>query len=182
MRLYEIGAAYRGALLALEEARAAEVILPDGEIVLGATAQAEADLLHAAFDAIGDAFDQKAESIAMLMRELDAEAEAVKAEEARLSRRRKALESHAARLKDYLRACFVSAGRDKLKTGLFSFSIGKPRASVQVVDLEAIPEDLLRVVPETREPDKIAIKKALDSGREVPGVCLVEGSASLTVR
>jgi len=42
-----------------------------------------------------------------------------------------------------------------------------------------LPDDLVRV---KREPDKTAIKAALEAGREVPGYSLSNGSPSLSVR
>lgn len=42
-----------------------------------------------------------------------------------------------------------------------------------------LPDDLVRI---KREPDKAAIKKALEAGREVPGYTLSNGAPSLSVR
>jgi hypothetical protein len=46
-------------------------------------------------------------------------------------------------------------------------------------DVDELPDDLVRV---KREPDKAAIKKALEAGRFVPGYSLSNGAPSLSVR
>lgn len=46
-------------------------------------------------------------------------------------------------------------------------------------DPAELPDDLVRI---KREPDKAAIKAALEAGRDVPGYVLSNGSPSLSVR
>lgn len=46
-------------------------------------------------------------------------------------------------------------------------------------DPATLPDDLVRI---KREPDKAAIKAALEAGREVPGYVLSNGAPSLSVR
>jgi hypothetical protein len=63
------------------------------------------DIEQAWFDTlegIEGEFECKAESVAQYIKELNAEAEAIKAEEKKLSARRKAKENAAIRMKDYL--------------------------------------------------------------------------------
>ncbi len=168
MKLYELSAAYRTIAERLEDG------VPEGS--------GEEDLLKSSLDSIEDAIDRKAESCAILAREYEAEAEALKLEEARLSKRRKALENRAEGVLEYVKACLIAAGKKKLRTALFSFTVGDPTKLVEVTDLDAIPRDLVRVIPESVEPNKADIKKAINGGRVVPGVRLIDGKQPFTVR
>ncbi|MCZ2111935.1 MAG: siphovirus Gp157 family protein [Dehalococcoidia bacterium] len=115
----------------------------------------------------------------VLAREWEAEAEALKTEEARLAKRRKALENRADSVRGYLLAQLVAAGIDKLKTKLFGITVNKPRKSVVVGDLEMLPPEFVRT---KKEADKVAIKKVLEEGGQVPGAHLEDGQPSLTVK
>jgi hypothetical protein len=45
--------------------------------------------------------------------------------------------------------------------------------STEVQDFSKLPTEFIRIIPETREPDKAAIKDALKAGKEVAGAVLV---------
>jgi hypothetical protein len=118
------------------------------------------------------AFDteQKLEGYAQLIRQLEAEAEAHKMEADWHNTRRKARENAAARLKERVGMHLAATGQEKAKAGLFSFGWHKSTA-VEILDEANIPAELFRVVT---EPDKTAIKKAIQAGEEVSGAQLVE--------
>jgi hypothetical protein len=54
-----------------------------------------------------------------------------------------------------------------------------PPAVIGEVDVDALPDDLVRI---TREPNKTAIREALLAHREVPGLALSNSPPSLAVR
>ena len=54
--------------------------------------------------------------------------------------------------------------------------------SVEVIDFQALPDEYKRVIPERKEPDKIAIGTALKGGKEVAGAKLVEKELSITIK
>lgn len=129
------------------------------------------------FEAIGLAFDEKAEGVACYIKGLNAEAAAIKAEQDTLAARRKAAENKAERLREYLANCMTAAGKDKLKTARCSLSWRKTSA-VGVYDIDALPENCRRIKV---EPDKTAIKAALAAGEDIPGATILE-SRSLQIR
>ena len=45
---------------------------------------------------------------------------------------------------------------------------------VEITDANSLPESFKRIIPETKEPDKKAIKEALDKNEVVDGVKLVK--------
>ena len=114
--------------------------------------------------------EEKSLGIAKFIRELDAEATAVKSEETRLRDRRRSIEGRAAWLRGYLEANI----KDHLEPGQ-SLGDGSVRLSwrksqqVQVTAIDEIPETFVRV---KREPDKTLLRAALIEGN-VPGAILV---------
>ncbi|WP_302602471.1 siphovirus Gp157 family protein [uncultured Sutterella sp.] len=132
------------------------------------TGEVDGDAL-AAYAEYQGAATEKLEATACYVRELEAEAEAIKAEEDRLAKRRKALEGKAARLKTYLMPALEAVG-GKVKGVMASLRISRTQA-VYVFDLDALP-DAFKRVKTTIDPDKVALKKALKSGEVIPGAAL----------
>lgn len=152
MKLYEIPGALRDLLDRLDAD-------PD-------TGEVDGDALAAYAEYQGQAAE-KLEGTACYVRELEAEAEAIKAEEDRLAKRRKALENKSSRLKTYMMSALEAMG-GKVKGVMASVRIGKSQA-VTVFDLDALPDAFKRVKV---DPDKVAIKKALKAGEDIPGAAL----------
>lgn len=154
MKIYEIPGALRELLDRLDAD-------PDtGEV------DGEALAAYAEYNA---AAAEKLEGTACYCRELLAEAEAIKAEEERLAKRRKALENKSERLKNYMMPALEAMG-GKVKGVMASVRIGKSQA-VTVFDIDALP-DAFKHVKTTIDPDKVALKKALKSGEVIPGAAL----------
>ncbi|HFC3446427.1 TPA: siphovirus Gp157 family protein, partial [Neisseria gonorrhoeae] len=77
-------------------------------------------------------------------------------------------------LKDYLARNMQAAGITEIKAddGTFKASFRKSEAVV-ILDEAQIPAEFMREAVKT-EPDKIAIKKAIESGRQVAGAKIEE--------
>lgn len=114
------------------------------------------------------AFDEKVEGIACWIKELVAEAKAVKEEKDKLANRQKSLENRAESLKFYL-GTYLNG--QKFKSPKVTISYGKT-VSVEVEDWKQLPEEFLKT--KDPEPDKTSIKDALKNGVEIPGCALVE--------
>ena len=61
---------------------------------------------------------------------------------------------------------------DKIQTDLATFSTRKSK-STQIDSIELLPQEFV-TVKQTFQPDKTAIKKAIESGREVAGANVIE--------
>lgn len=122
----------------------------------------------------------KGANVAAFILNLEAEADKVKLVEKRIAERRKALENKADKMRDYLKQNMERCGITNIKAldGSFSATLTKPRASVVIDNDRALPGDLVKT---KTEPDKAAIKVALESGREVEGAHL-EYNAGLQIR
>jgi hypothetical protein len=132
-------------------------------------------------EAITDAIDAKAEGIAKIIRTMDAEAEAIKAEEQRLAQRRKAVENRRNGLKEYLETQLTLSGIDKVKTATFTVALQNNPPSVNVLDDTLIPQDYKTHVPEAWNVNKKAILDAIKMGIEIPGAEVFQGR-SLRIR
>lgn len=113
----------------------------------------------------------KLEAVACFIKGLEADAEAIRAEEKALAERRRVKEAKAERLRDYLAGSMQKFGDTKLETARVSLSFRKSEA-VEIVSAVELPEAYWKQAAPT--PDKTAIKKALKSGIDVAGAELVE--------
>lgn len=112
-------------------------------------------------------FGEKAENIAMFIRNLDAEAAALKEQKNIFAARQKAAERKRDSLKEYLAFCLEGK---PFKTDRVKVTFRKSE-SVQVVNPSAVPDSYLVYAAPT--VNKVDVKKALKSGEEVPGCQLV---------
>lgn len=97
-------------------------------------------------------------------------AAALKAEEQRLANKRKAIEAGIERLSRYAAQALQAMDRPKVEGERWTVALTKHPPRV-VLDETAMPDTLppgfVRVVPERREPDLVAIKEALKLGESL---------------
>lgn len=114
----------------------------------------------------------KIENIALYIKNLNAEAEAIKQEEKALADRRKAKEKKAERLEEYLANSLIGNGETKFESSRCSLSFRKS-VKVIIADEKQIPVSYLKQKIEFTA-DKTKIKKDLQSGKEIAGAMLEE--------
>jgi hypothetical protein len=161
MKLYELATAYQNLSSLLED----EIIDP---AVLGTALQE-----------IETQIEVKCENIAILMKGLDAEAEMFRAEEKRLSGRRRTLENKRDWLKGYLQAELEKMGLEKVKAGLFTVALQNNPPAVEITG--EVPAEFVTIIPEQYQPDKKRIGDFLKAGNIVEWAQLKQGK-SLRVR
>lgn len=113
--------------------------------------------------------DQKIEGVALWVKNLLSDAEAIKAEREVLADREAKCRKKADSLKVWLEKALEG---QKFNTAKCAVSFRKSE-TVEVSDIALIPAELLRVKT-TVEANKAAIKALLKEGRDVVGCCLVE--------
>ena len=117
-------------------------------------------------EGIEGALEDKADNYAKIMRMLETDAKGIRAEEDRLSARRKTIENNIKRMKQSLQYAMEATGKTKFKTQLFSFNVQNNPASVVMdePDVANIPERFLKY----KDPDidRKAIKDAIKAGDE----------------
>lgn len=112
--------------------------------------------------------DEKLESIALWIKDLKAEAEALKAEKLVFAARQSAAERRAESLKNYLTG-FLHG--EKFKTTRCAISFRKTESVKITNELELPPEFTTVEI----KADKNAIKQAIKNGQTVQGAEIVEG-------
>lgn len=140
--------------------------------------QAIADTL----ESIAAEIEVKAENTVIIMKELEAEAAKLKAEEQRLNARRKVYENRVANLKQGLFDAMKTTGKEKFKTTLFSFSIAKNGGKIPVivdVDTADLPDDLVTI---TEKPNLDAIAAFLEQNPESTLAHFGERGESLRIK
>ena len=125
------------------------------------------EVMKDTLDSIGGTFENKAENMAKLIRNLESDRLAYKEEEDRLKTKRQAVENKLEWLKTYLKDCMKLIGKTKFKSGMFNFSIQKNPVSVNINNKKILPEDYL--IPQPPKVNNTLLKKALKDGIEVPG-------------
>lgn len=133
-------------------------------------------------EAINLEIEVKAENTAKVLRELEAMAAALKAEEQRLNERRKSIESNVERIKAGLYEAMKTTGKTKFKTALFSFSIQKNGGKIPVVvdvDTADLPDDLVII---SEKPDVEAIREYLEKNGESKLAHFGERGESLRIK
>lgn len=125
-----------------------------------------------AVDTLDTAFEDKAEAYAVTIKNLLAEAAALKNERDNMKARQDAAKRRAEVLKKHLADSMTAVGKDKIETAKAALSFRRSK-QVSIVNDELVPDDLC-VVKIDRKPDKTAIGKLLKSGETVPGAELVE--------
>ena len=124
-------------------------------------------------------FVAKAEDYGHAILNLKAMAGAAKAEKDRLAALQKFYENAQKRLTDALSNAMQLFGHDKVENAAMRLSLRHTTAT-EVDDLDAIPMEYKTTKVEV-VADKTAIKKAIQSGEDVPGAHLVE-NVSLQIK
>ena len=75
------------------------------------------------------------------------------------------------RIKNHILNFMKTNNIDKIQTDLATFSTRKSK-STQIDSIELLPQEFV-IVKQTFQPDKVAIKKAIESGREVAGAKVI---------
>lgn len=155
MTLYEIDQAI---ITALEGATDPET----GEIV--------DETLLAEYEQLQMDRETKIENIGLFIKDLDAQAKAIREEEKALADRRRSAEGKAEHLRNYLQLCLNG---EKFQTPRLAVSFRKTKkVEVDPYKIYDIPEDYLRY--KEPEPDKKMIGEALKAGEVIPGCQLVD--------
>lgn len=164
MRLYEL----------TEQWDAVFNMMEDGET--------DEQVIFDTLESIEGEIEDKADNYAKIIRNLQANADALKAEEERLYRRRKSAEDHIQKLKDTLQANLEFIGKTKFKTDLFSFSVskngGKQPLSI-TENLDEIPGKYL--IPQPPKVNNDAVRELLKN-KEVEWAHLEPYGRHLNIR
>lgn len=148
MKLYEITDAY----LSLDEAEKTEDVIK-------------------VLDGIKEEFNMKAENTVKVIRNFEADIQALRDEEKRLADKRKSLEKKKEDLKEYLYFNMERMKVRKVNAGIFDINIQKNPQSIKILDETTIP---LKYKILTYNLDKKQLKEDIKNGAEIKGAELVQ--------
>ena len=96
-----------------------------------------------------------------------------------LEARKSRCQSQATAMKRLIKSIMESANQTKITLPEASLSIRDGQMSVNVYDVNALPQGFYKT---ERKADKTALKPALMAGETIPGAELAQGDTSLTIR
>lgn len=168
MKLYELSKDYESLMLAIESGDIPEEALAD------------------TLESIEVMLDEKADNIACWIKQLTAEAEAIKAEEDKLKARRTAKLKRAERLTEYLSECLTNAGRNKIETARNVISFRKTPGKVVIDNEQGFVEWAQKYADgflNYKEPtiNKTAITEYIKAGGQLEGV-RIESSQNISIK
>ncbi|EMT9664874.1 siphovirus Gp157 family protein [Neisseria gonorrhoeae] len=132
-------------------------------------------------EAVIGQFEVKAQSVIAYIKNQEITEKMLEGHIRRMTGKLKAVKAQNQSLKDYLARNMQVAGITEIKAddGTFKASFRKSEAVV-ILDEAQIPAEFMREAVKT-EPDKTAIRKAIESGRQVAGA-KIEGRKNLQIR
>lgn len=152
--LYELTAEYSELAAALENEEANE------------------EEILALLDGISESIDTKADGYARIARNWASEADMLRGEIDRLTKRKRAVENAAERLKQYLHNAMLLTGKTAIPTSIGKWSIATNPPSATVTDFSKIPEKYL--IPQEPKVDNRQILADYKlSGEAIPGIEVV---------
>lgn len=158
MNLYELSAD----LVALREMDEIEEVQQIKEIIAGEIAN-------------------KGKGIVQVVRSLESDADAIKAEIDRLNKLKKIKENNIKRLREYTKTCMEQMEVKKIETPVGNLTLRKGPSTLKIDDESKLPDKYLEIV-QTYKVDKDLLKSDLKSGIEVEGAYMSESSMSLMIK
>lgn len=168
MTLYDMAAEFRQVLDDLEQQEGAEPT----ESTLALLAEIEADIKN------------KADGYCSLIKHYESVSKAINAEVERLQHRQCRNAARAEWLQGRLKLALEAIGEKKIETPLNTIAI-VGNGGMKPVTVQCRPEDLpepYRKTVTTIQPNKDAIRKALEAGQFIPGCLLLERGNRLTIK
>jgi hypothetical protein len=122
-----------------------------------------------------DAINAKVENYLFVIRDMEADAEAIDTEVRRLAARYDSLMKKISQIKGFLKVSLETCSIKEIDYALFSVSVVPNPPAVEILDERLIPSVYMRI-PEPKPvipaPDKKLIGADLKEGKEVPGAAL----------
>jgi hypothetical protein len=126
--------------------------------------------------------EAKCTATAMVCRNLEVTAAAIRQAECDMATRRKAIENRAERLRAYLLASMLHAGIKRVEHPMLALAVKGKAAAVQIIDERQVPARFFDIPPAPPpRVSKARIAAAIKSGEEVPGAKLGDDTHRLEI-
>lgn len=141
----------------------------------------EPDMIADTLEGIEGEFTDKVSQLLAVCKNLSALSDALSNEAKSLSSRAKTADNQISSIKEYIANSLTVMNKKKVVAGIHQVSARAPSKSVYITDVGSIPPEFVEYET-TIKPDKLAIKKLLDAGQEVPGAHIRLGKPSLIIK
>ena len=142
------------------------------ELQQAAEQEEDAEIKQDLQEAIEFELEMKSNNIIYAIKNLEGNNLAIDAEIERLRAIKEKNVKNVDSIKNHILNFMKTNNIDKIQTDLATFSTRKSK-STQIDSIELLPQEFV-TVKQTFQPDKTAIKKAIESGREVAGANVIE--------
>ena len=140
----------------------------------GGPEEARLEQIREVLDNLNMKFVDKVTNIVKFVKNLQAQRDAVACEEKRLIERKKAIDNRIDWLKGYVKSSMQAAQSDKIKYALFTIYVGQSQPSVEVLNLDEVDEQFIKI---KKEVDKSKILELVKCTGVIPsGVNIVQGT------
>lgn len=123
----------------------------------------------------------KGKGIIQVVRSLEGDVDAIKAEIDRLNKIKRVKENNIKRLRDYTKVCMEQMEVKKIETPLGNLTLRKGVSTLKIDDESKLPSKYIEVV-QTYKLNKDLIKSDLKSGIEIEGAYMREPGISLMIK
>lgn len=117
--------------------------------------------LNDTLESLGCDLEDKAETYAKVIKQLEGQVKIISDEKQRLEERKKTITNNITRMKAALKEAMLVANKKKIKTNLFNFTIQKPGGVRAIVIDGEVPKEYLK----QPEPDTTAIREFLKTNQ-----------------
>ena len=139
--------------------------------------------INSRLDQFGVQFEFKAAEIAKMVVNYESDITQLKAEEERLASKRTILNKRITDLKKYLLGNMNELGIKTVNYEIIRIAIQDNPYSVGEVSLSDLPTEFVRIIPESKEPDKKKILEHFKETGEIPdGVSEISRSQRLVIK
>lgn len=141
------------------------------------------DVINDTFEGMAMEFEEKAEQYAILMKNLEGEAEILAKEIKRLTDKKKVLENNAERIKKQIEGAMIISGNRKFQSPskLFNFNIQKNAPSLDKVNEEFVPDDFW--IKQDPKLDRTKLLAAVKADPEAwKGIATIKQTESIRIR
>lgn len=112
-------------------------------------------------DGMDEELSKKADGYGKVIRQMEADSDAIDAEIKRLTDKKKRIQNNIGSMKRSLESTMIELGKKKIKTPLFGFNIQKNPPSVNILDESKVPDNF-----RIKQPDKIDRKSIIAELKE----------------
>jgi hypothetical protein len=128
------------------------------------------------------AWEQKAISLAKIYRNLESQKRICEEEAKRISGKAAVIERSCESLRMYLETEMKRLKIERIPADTFDIKFRKLPDLLLIEPIAQIPEKYLHIVPESREPDKVALLKAVKAGENIEGIGIAWGRTKLEIK